>query len=75
MIGPPPAGVLDGPSKVRQHHRSATPPWPHAKPRCVVCYCASAATFDLPKKLFQDWLLAEAAHDHRHLQKLGPKAA
>jgi len=39
----------------------------------IVC---PKATSDLPKiKLFQDWLLAEAAQDHRHLQKLGPKAA
>jgi LysR family glycine cleavage system transcriptional activator len=39
----------------------------------IVC---PKATSDLPKiKLFQDWLLAEAAHDHRHLQKLGTKAA
>jgi LysR family transcriptional regulator, glycine cleavage system transcriptional activator len=39
----------------------------------IVC---PKATSGLPKiKLFQDWLLAEAAQDHRHLQKLGPKAA
>ena len=39
----------------------------------IVC---PKATSDLPKiKLFQDWLLAEAAHDHRHLQKLGTKVA
>ena len=39
----------------------------------IVC---PKATSGLPKiKLFQDWLQAEAAHDHRHLQKLGPKAA
>jgi LysR family glycine cleavage system transcriptional activator len=39
----------------------------------IVC---PKATSGLPKiKLFQDWLLTEAAHDHRHLQKLGPKAA
>jgi LysR family glycine cleavage system transcriptional activator len=39
----------------------------------IVC---PKATSGLPKiKLFQDWLLAEAAQDHRHLQKLGTKAA
>ncbi|XSC43555.1 transcriptional regulator GcvA [Bradyrhizobium sp. RDT10] len=39
----------------------------------IVC---PKATSDLPKiRLFQNWLLAEAAQDHRHLQKLGPKAA
>ncbi|WP_213288751.1 transcriptional regulator GcvA [Bradyrhizobium sp. sGM-13] len=39
----------------------------------IVC---PKATSGLPKiKLFQDWLLAEAAQDHRRLQKLGPKAA
>ena len=34
------------------------------------------ATSGLPKiRIFQDWLLDEAARDNRHLQKLGTKAA
>ena len=39
----------------------------------IVC---PKATSELPKiKIFQDWLLSEAARDIRHLQKLGTKAA
>jgi len=63
VIDHPSAGVLNGLSEMSHHHR-ATPPWLRATLRCVVCRWASADTFDLPKELFQDWLLSEAAHEY-----------
>jgi LysR family transcriptional regulator, glycine cleavage system transcriptional activator len=46
---------------------------PLSKTYWIVC---PKATSSLPKiAMFRDWLLGEAAQDHRHLQKLGTRAA